>query len=95
MVVRPGSGGSRRTQEAKSRGAFGATTAVFSIVYGVLGLIVILTAGTFVLATSVVTALLLQFGLSLRHMHQGALRREQELEQWIAGSPLVRVAVEE
>jgi anti-anti-sigma regulatory factor len=41
----------------------------------------ILTAGTFVLATSVVTALLLQFGLSLRHLHQDALRREQELEQ--------------
>jgi len=41
----------------------------------------ILTAGTFVLATSVVTALLLQFGLSLRHLHQGALQREQELEQ--------------
>ncbi|HEY3231461.1 MAG TPA: STAS domain-containing protein [Roseiflexaceae bacterium] len=41
----------------------------------------ILTAGTFVLASSVVTALLLQFGLSLRHLHQDALRREQELEQ--------------
>jgi rsbT co-antagonist protein RsbR len=41
----------------------------------------IVTAGTFVLATGVLGTLLLQFGLSLRHLHQRALMREHELGQ--------------